>query len=356
MFPQPKDKKELDAIAAVASKRISLSWEWILNDVEKNGILGGVNGPYEDNESNARNISHLLVALGLNKKIQLLKNIKQDFINRVCNEWIDAFEGFQNGSLSLRQSHKDETNGVIGPVWLVEPLIYSESLLLSHLGEATYSEIKKKAIGLFNFDHEKAIWSVNWQKKKINDYTFNHQLWVAMLMYQLNVQHSEIESFTVQHLKKVNKSHGCISHVQQKIYPHGNVRRYLSQLKKQQLLNKKSKGYNSFNIFALTRMACENKFFQAQYWQIINEFTEVYQVKKDIKELQENEYSFPYNPLAPELAIALIYAGRWKLALQIYREQLEFSTKKIKDIRTYHYRIYEDLIFMNLLSNELQND
>ena len=105
--------------------------EKLINNYKKGLLKGGVNGPYNDPETEVRNMAHLAIIIAIEillaiiiaieilsfkqkKLIPTLENIGKYFLNN-----------HKNGLYIMRlKENKDPYNGVIGHAWVIEALIY----------------------------------------------------------------------------------------------------------------------------------------------------------------------------------------------------------------------------------------
>lgn len=152
----------------------------MLAHIEKEGascIVGGNNGPYYDKETNVRNMAHWCATFAMYFKRKQDERYKNAAI---CLADAIMDSPFYNGDgvYKCREPEgKDEINGVIGPAWIMEGLLYAYGIS----EDVRYFD---RALALFQaqpFCEKLGIWNRrNTKGEKLSvDVTFNHQLWFA---------------------------------------------------------------------------------------------------------------------------------------------------------------------------------
>lgn len=356
----------------------------LIDQFQKSGVTPGTNGPYNDQETIVRNLSHLIVITS----IEIIKYGRDELKILLINmAKVLIKEEFENGVYILRnKENKDCSNGVIGHAWVIEAFIY----LYKALHEKEYIN---RAVQIYNnhkFDDNLGLWkrpSIETQNNMI-DYTLNHQLWFAGVSSEI-LKYSEYKSIAKDFdifFAKLSKnitidSKGLVCHSLVKKKSFIGTRK--SQVKRSNDLIRrrigkpsyyyKEVGYHIFNVAALARLFVvfpNHQFWSSKKFKKIIEKTnsislfEEYQksnieldvsLNNDIREKSEkdiNIYGFPYNVPGFEMYyIKTIFGDR--IDESMYRnylqKQLELTydrkknrfEKKCFDKTTINYRIYE---------------
>ncbi len=231
-----------------------------------NGVLReGINGPYDDPETKVRNLSHLCIITAI--EIMTYKNSEYiPLLNKMGKELISLRD--DSGLYIMRQkAGKDICNGVIGHAWVNEALIY----LWRVCNDDVYIDIAIDLSRRHTFNATIGLWGRPGQVAKDGtiDYTFNHQLWYAATLAELNevVHISAFEDQIDIFLKKLKfnfstTKDGKVSHG---IYKRLKIIGSLRQMLKKNLnavkekinrpsLAYKEEGYHVFNMMAFARL------------------------------------------------------------------------------------------------------
>ncbi len=149
-----------------------------LNELKKNGyIIGGKNGPYDDNETPVRVCSHWIQIFSF-----LYKETKnEEYYNAI--KILSNYLTSQNiektyYSYSCRDKEgKDHVNGTIGQAWVIEGLVEASRILK----DDSYYELAVKMFLNHKFDKKMGLWNrFEIDGRELGfDGTFNHQLWFA---------------------------------------------------------------------------------------------------------------------------------------------------------------------------------
>lgn len=194
--------------------------------IEKEGIAAikaGNNGPYYDKETNVRNMAHWCVTFSeyyLHTKDDRYKELVIKLADEIMNS--EYYNG--NGVYKCRESEgKDDVNGVIGPAWIIQGLVYAYDVT----GDASYLDRAYSLYDAVAFDDKLGLWIVvdtNNNKRKI-DLTFNHQLWFAAAISMINKKkrYSSIEKELDLFVKQLPKN--------AKINRYGRIRHFTSNKK-----------------------------------------------------------------------------------------------------------------------------
>jgi len=142
---------------------------------ETNKAQTGINGPYDDPETEVRYLAHLLVITA----VEYLKYNKveyEDVIVSIADRLLSMKQS--NGVYKMRmKSGKDECNGTIGHAWLIEGYLYAYKALRE---QKFLVEIERIFL-MHSFSNRLGLWGrplLGCNDNSI-DYTFNHQLWYA---------------------------------------------------------------------------------------------------------------------------------------------------------------------------------
>lgn len=245
----------------------------------------GVNGPYNDKETNVRNLSHLIVITSI--ELIVFGRIEYRPILEQLSKDLLSYE--ENGLYVMRNKEgKDKCNGVIGHAWVMEAYIY----LYKSLNDEFFLQKAYQIYKRHDFNKKIGLW--HRPAKECNyfaiDYTLNHQLWFAAIsseLYQLNGNLdilNDIELFMKLLKKNMGvDSDGLILHfVKRKI---GTLSRIKMSIKIslesfRRLLRKpsylyKELGYHSFNIVAFARLKLvleDNSFWESKIFRKALEF------------------------------------------------------------------------------------
>jgi hypothetical protein len=137
----------------------------------------GHNGPYFDDELPVRNTSHILILL---LKAYIVSG-EDSFLAaaRRAAEYVsdDARRPMGANFWARKNPLRDFSNGLIGPAWVIEALMYAAP----HFPDLKLAELAEEVFLLHPFDEKEAVWqcvNVDGSYAPV-DPTFNHQLWFA---------------------------------------------------------------------------------------------------------------------------------------------------------------------------------
>lgn len=369
-----------------------MSYDKIIRDVGLNLIVeyslsgkvkSGCNGPYNDEETNIRNLCHLIVITAIENKLSN-KKFKNELI-KMGEQLLNSAE--ISGLYVLRKSSsKDTSNGVIGHAWVIEALLY----LYYELNDRKYIERAIKIFEAHKFDYRLGLWkrpSINGTKPTI-DFTFNHQLWFAASACELfaATQNIEIKEKLEIFLKKLPSliridRNGLICHnilIRNTIIGtlKAKLKRFLDIFNR--YINKpsfyyKENGYHIFNVAAFARMyriLPEYEFWNSSKFNAIINYLNSEKLQKELlknnitldkslknnisdKKLKKiNIYGYPYNVPGFEFYyIKQVFGDKVSTVMteKYLSKQIELTydetTKKFgkfcNDVNTINYRIYE---------------
>lgn len=326
----------------------------------------GVNGPYGDRETPVRNTAHFSIAL--QKAYQISGHQKYvDAAYRAAQYLCQSSARPMNGSFFCRMNpEKDLCNGLIGQAWAIEALASAANFFQ----ESQFYDVAKSVFNLHPFDAHDGLWrrlAVDGSYLSY-DLTFNHQLWFAASGAQLAADDDEeIKHKILYFLERAEKRHmqvsarGRIFHViNRNLKPtllnrsSVIIRPYLRSLRRNQKMVHKEVGYHAFNLYAFALIF--TRFPDASLWHTpkFDKVLKFIQHKSFYQALDNNPYSYPYNPTGFEVAYTIqTFATKfseaekrikWWLSQQLIRT---FSTanmvfeKDTPDPHTLTARVYE---------------
>ena len=358
-------------------------------------VQTGINGPYDDPETEVRYLAHLIVIAS----VECLKYGKEDYrslVSKMGNQLLSMKQ--ENGLYKMRQkSGKDECNGTIGHAWLVEGLLYVYKVT----GNEKFIDESERIFMMHGFNQKLCLWGRPLMGCDDNaiDYTFNHQLWYAaslaeflQVRYNANLK-KQLDSFckNLPHTITINRI-GRIGHciykrvlalsaVKIKIV---RIRDLIRELTGIPNFKYKEVGYHSFNLMALARLykvvGCILFYKTSRFTKTLKFINENYKnelIKDNIKdngtsygntlsnlEKSINIYGYPYNVPGFELMYCSIVWPEYlpsKLVVSILKEQfnqtwdntINIFGEKCHDRINVNYRIYEYYRYLELADNEL---
>ena len=340
--------------------------------------LLGHNGPYYDQQTRVRNISHWSIILaGVHK-------ITHD--DKYCKMAVSLLEELLSYSSDYTYTHrqkmgKDMQNGVIGTAWNIEAFI----LGYQYSGDKRFFNEAIRLTKLFPFDHSKGLWRCCTPEGKIVGYdaTFNHQLWYAasIAMVWTITKDNDLE-------EQLNRFFDKLPHIMN-IYSSGLIHhpisygllqeRYRVVFRKckyafRKVLNGESfyykeLGYHCFVVYAfaiIKSAGYRHSFFDSVSFAKILDFTFsskfLAEVKKEnnksdvthlpLREIKVigNRYGYAYNPVGFELQFinAIFGLNKEEVAFSEFQFEIEhFFDRKIfyavntEDNATLTARVYE---------------
>lgn len=246
-------------------EKIRMVGRRLIDAYTQNGILCGINGPYDDPETEARNLAHLIIITAI------------EIVTFGNNEYLPLLDEMGSELCSLRKEDglyqmrekagKDGCNGVIGHAWINEAFIYlykvtENSKYLKFACEIAEKHEFQKRLGLWGRpgmgNGEDAI-----------DFTFNHQLWYAATLAELNnIVNNKNSEEELDIFMKNLKYNFCVMYdgkVAHSIYRHLNttlnIKNYVKKLmnnfnekKARPSFAYKEEGYHMFNMMAFARI------------------------------------------------------------------------------------------------------
>ena len=348
-------------------------------------FLQGHNGPYYDPETPVRNSGHWLIIFSKCYELTDEKKYK-DKVYRIA-EYLTSEDVRPNGNSFYHRNKKgkDRCNGLIGQAWTFEALVEAAKTLEDN----KYSLLAEEVFFQHKFHEEHGLWHCLGIDGKILpiDRTFNHQLWFAACASLIKSQKSN------EILRRIKKfinmlpqnltimENGMIFHPIERLFKVNSIncnienKRLLKKVKKilkilrNFILNKRiltekeiydkeiyrSIGYHSFNMYAFAILKSQlpnNVIWQSDLMErsinflLSNEYNSL---------LENNKYSFPYNPPGFEIPYSLYMLKKMKreefIEISKYWINKQFNKcfnkesfmmdRNTKDALTHTARIYE---------------
>lgn len=363
----------------------------LILDYKNNVLKSGINGPYDDLETEVRDLSHLCIITAI--EIIKFKRIEYLSLLHKMGDYLLSLQEKNSLYIMRQKKNKDICNGVIGHAWVNEAFIY----LYKAAKEKKYLDAAIKIADKHKFQKSLGIW----ERPKMElfdtsiDYTFNHQLWYAATLMELNqiimsLEYEEQINIFLDKLKKnfsISKN-GRIAH---SIYRHSNflsrikqvIKKYVEKIKEKtdrKSLAYKEEGYHIFNMMAFARIYNIRKhyFFESDKFKRAMEYTnsqkmleglENEKIEKDSslsnknileKEKKVNIYGYPYN--VPGFEIFYINQVFNKqinknLLQECMSKQINFTFdyktkmfgKNCHDKITINYRVYEYYRYLEII-------
>jgi len=322
------------------------------------------NGPYNDVELPLRFNCHLLI-IGC----YLVKN---NFLDRVSISHIESFfteilkekSRFNYKSRESFASRRDTVNGLMGPAWIAESLIYAGKTI----GRSDFTKEAVRLLKCHPFDHQNKCWHriTPCGMLLTIDYTFNHQLWfceqclktgddeltkLANTFLEFHIPRLKINASGVIHhyspmVKLVKKP--SLGHVIDVYYAFGQ---YLTSTSPQA---EKSVAYQGFNLKALA--GCFSLSRQLNCW-ISPNFHKLKNFKFNPKvdgQLKDSCYGYQYNPSIYEFLFwfKLCDPKKAKVFEKFVEDEVEIGCDRTPlDNVMQKLRIYEAISYLELDEN-----
>ena len=156
---------------------VDCSTAFLKRQNEDGSFLAGHNGPYYDEELPVRNTAHVMMLLL--KAFSINNNHDYLLAARRAAEYVsdDARRPMGANYWSRKNPPRDFSNGVIGPAWIIEALVYASSFF----EDLDLAGLAEKVFLLHPFNEKEGVWksvNVDGSHGPVDD-TFNHQLWFA---------------------------------------------------------------------------------------------------------------------------------------------------------------------------------
>ncbi|MEM0965503.1 MAG: hypothetical protein AAGJ81_05080 [Verrucomicrobiota bacterium] len=315
----------------------------------------GHNGHYHDPETPVRNTSHYIIAFlrawELSDDSSFLEAAKRSVDWLIKSNPYRGKYNFQHRS----KPGKDLCNGLIGPAWVIEALLFSEKYL--EIREAR--ELARDLFNLHPFNSKTKVWDrVEPDGSRLSfDMTFNHQLWFAACASPLITDTPEAEerigafADNLPDLFDMAAS-GRIVHplwVRQRRLRE-RVKRAIKPAHHQALLSKEI-GYHAFNLLGFSIMKLGGVSLNPKVLSRIEKAIEYLNTNEYLNGIESSECGFPYNPPGWEVPMAKsVLAGGFPAECTVWiQRQLAYSfdssnrmmSHRTDDPETQTARIYE---------------
>lgn len=289
-------------------------------------VIAGVNGPYDDRETEVRDLSHLIIITA----IEILKYEGEywELLSKMANDLL-SMRGANKFYVMREKEGKDSCNGVIGNAWVIEALVY----LYKVYKDKIYLKIAFEIYEAHKFQEQLGLWGRPGMGIGDNDidYTLNHQLWFAASLYELNdyLKNKTIEDQLHRFMEQLSLNfnvskngritHGIYRRLGRKLILKNKLKSIYFKAKEKlgyASYAYKEDGYQLFNLVALARiyrMESQNAFFQMNRFKQALKYASSQEllenmlnseVDKDVslhsktikqEERSINIYAYPYN-------------------------------------------------------------
>ncbi len=350
------------------------AYEWLKKQNNDGSMPSWHNWPYYHPETNLRNTFHwsiiFLKAYKISNDEEFLEASKKiaDFVFQNKPEFNFHHRTFEN---------RDKCNWTIWPAWSIESLLF----LSKELWKKDLEDLASKIFLNHKFDYNLWLWErreIDWRGIWI-DWTFNHQLWFAVIWSMFDKKHIEIHKQVQRFIKMLNKNfdiynNWLIWHPIAQITFDINwinkiLHRILSKTKNNKKDTHKAIGYHTFNLYAFWIL--KENYPEIDFW-ISEKFKKslnFLKTEKFEKWLENNKYWFDYNVVWIEAAYILqtFFPNSeekqkyWleKQFIRNYDFEKNLLSKNTKDSETLSARLYEatrlkniDLDLDNFLNSE----
>jgi len=292
--------------------------------------IGGCNGPWKQNETPARVLSHysILFYEAFKKFGNTSFSAKAlELSSAIINDWFPM----QKTIWHRKGPDVDLPNGLMGQAWSLEAL--NAAFLLSQ--DVKYSDAIHLIINNHKFNSVEKLWHITFVDGMHGpiDYTFNHQLWFAAALGELgnalilDKSKKELEAF----LTKINSfrtqpilsnsalRHPCFGYGPKSIFRMGKYQFARTRNKDYKF---KEAGYHLFNLQAYSRLFKCGFLNQSAEKALVKNINQFVLSDKFFSDLQSSKYSFSYNPPGFELLATISNTQTDNQALINLAEQL----------------------------------
>ena len=315
-------------------------------------ISKGLNGPYNNLETDIRIYSHFLVMVS--KALSINNNVKyKDALFKLTDKIHNSpHKGEFN--FCYRETGKDKSNGLIGFAWMLEGIIASYEYISNH---PIIFEIDKW-IDNYEYSQKKNLYKNIAEPEKIiriTDFTVNHQIWFRSSIHRFKVLRNDnffIQKIDLKSLfkliqtnseKNINHYPPSLKEKLRKVY----YKNFRSKIYDDLLM--KERGYHFFNLLGLIR-GFENLNDQ-KIKEKINKLTN--KAMLDLNASVHNKYGTPYNPVYLEAAITYDFLNDFRSfshCINSYFNNYLDETFFINDKLSFYSRIYEICYINNNLN------
>lgn len=376
------------------TKKIRFVGNRLIEDYIQSGhVKTGVNGPYDDPETEVRNLAHLLVIASV-ECIKYKRPELKDVIKKITFQLFAMRNA--DGIYKMRQKeNKDQCNGVIGHAWLVEGFLFAYYCIEDEqlLNEA------ERILLMHKFQPKLGLWGrpLIGNTNSAIDFTFNHQLWFAatvaeFLQVRKNLQlEKELNQFfdKIQCNMQTNSKGRILHSVYLRMGMYLSFKMFIKRLRtsfyeilEMPSLKYKEIGYHVFNLMALARLYYVDKkrpFFKTTKFIAVIEYIKDKNYQKwlsasniqkdassysnDLTDIEKsiNIYGYPYNVPGYELVFCkevfgeIIDTNTVNFILDeqfniIWDEERNELNSKCHDKTTVNYRAYEYYRYLYLIN------
>lgn len=294
------------------SKILIKSADAALKKQKKDGSMPpGHNGPYYHPETSIRNTCHWLITF---LKVYRITDEKKflNAANKCINYLLENKTKYNYHHRTFKG--RDKCNGLIGPAWTMEALLFAAK----ELGRKDLADVAADIFLIHKFDKKLGLWHRREIDGKVLsiDGAFNHQLWFASIGSMFDKKlYSKIHKKVNIFIEKLDVNfdtykNGLIWHFVAN-YPFNiyGLKRFISKIKSLTLDNKKTVhkaiGYHQFNLYAfalLKKHYQDLSFFKSKKFQKALRFIETKEYEDGLK---NNKFGFDYNVAGIEVAYVL---------------------------------------------------
>ncbi|SEL75963.1 agl cluster protein AglQ [Haloferax larsenii] len=294
---------------------------------ERGAMTAGHNGPYHDFETPVRNTAHWLVTFCYCYEVtgeERFRNAAEQLYSYLQTPEVRP----ESKTYECRRIQgKDRCNGLIGQAWAIEGLV----AVAETLGDETAHELAAEIFLHHPYNEELSLWQrVEVDGKLLGlDRTFNHQLWFAAaggliansddapevdrqvrgFLDSLGRYLNTYDSGLIRHPLCSKVSLGTnVSYLTDTVkrgIVRNNVLHYLRPPSRKQALKNKAIGYHTFNLYGFSLLAAAYPDHSAWELNSISKALDFATGEVFERKVEQNDYSYPYNPPGFELTYAL---------------------------------------------------
>jgi len=321
-------------------------------------MTAGHNGPYFDPETPIRNTSHYLIVFL--KAWELSSNSEFRLAAEKCLDYLVNDNPYRKSHTFQHRAKdgKDQCNGLIGPAWNIEALLYADKKIGSPLAR----NLARDLFLMHPYDEENCIWHRVEPNGKILpiDSTFNHQLWFAASAAPLAKEIPEVAERINKFLYKL-KDNWCIAKNGRIVHPlwiprirfRESVKRLIKPKYRKEFILKEV-GYHTFNLLAFAMLNNSPVTIPQVVRSRIDLAISYLSHPEFLRLIDKSKYSFSYNPPGWEAPVALMLLGGhppdnclyWvnQQLLLNYNKETKMLDIGVPDIETHTARIYETVM------------
>lgn len=337
--------------------------------------VGGCNGPWKQNETPARVLSHYSVLFyEAHKKFEnsSYRAKALELSSAIIDDWFPM----QKTIWHRKGPDVDLPNGLMGQAWSLEAL--NAAYLLSQ--DRKYSDAINLITGNHKFNSAERLWHITFVDGMYGpiDYTFNHQLWFAAALGELGdsiiqkKSKKELQAFlaaintfrTQPILPNSALRHPCFGYGLKSFFRMGKYQ--LARVKSKDYKFKEV-GYHLFNVQAYSRLIKCGLLSPDTKIALEKNINQLVLSGNFLSDLQLSKYSFSYNPPGFELLATISNTQidnpeLIKLAEQLIQKQFDVTfnaelfsfSENNPDPITLDARVYElSQVSTDLLKNVL---